>query len=176
MEIPDQGLKLNVAAGNKRIDGWVGIDATERSGADIIAPMDAIPLPDACATDIMVIHAVEHVYSWQVPDCLAEWFRLLRPGGNLILEMPDMLKACKNIAEGYKGHKHPDQQQMWAIFGDDRLKDPLMIHKAGWWFDRLKPLVEAAGFVKIVERDTQFHGSGRKRRDFRLEAKKPAHE
>lgn len=173
MAIPAAGLRLNVAAGNKRIAGWVGIDAIERSGADIIAPMHEIPLPDACASDVMVIHAVEHIYAWEVPAALAEWFRLLRTGGNLMLEMPDMLKACKNIAEGYKGHKHPDQQQMWAIFGDDRLKDPLMIHKAGWWFDRLKPLVEAAGFIKIRECETQFHGSGKKRRDFRLEAMKP---
>lgn len=173
MKIPAEGLKLNVAAGSKRYAGWVGVDAVERSGAEIIAPMDNIPLPDECANEIMVIHGVEHAYQWEIPGALAEWFRLMRPGGKLVLEMPDLLKACKNIAEDYRGHKHPDQQGMFAIWGDHRLKDPLMMHKSGWWFDRLRPLVEEAGFTQVTEHETQFHGCGRKRRDFRLEAVKP---
>lgn len=173
MDIPKEGLKLNIAAGGKRYPGWVGVDAVPRSGADIIGTMDKVPLPDSCANEIMVIHGVEHIYSWQVPEALAEWHRLLRPGGKLVLEMPDMLKACKNIAEDFKGDKHPDQQGMWAIWGDDRLKDPLMMHKAGWWFGRLKPVVEEAGFNQVTEHPTQFHPVGRRRRDFRLEAFKP---
>jgi predicted SAM-dependent methyltransferase len=173
VEIPKEGLKLNIAAGGKRYPGWIGVDAVSRSGADIIGTMDKVPLPDSCANEIMVIHGVEHIFSWEVPAALAEWFRLMRPGAKLILEMPDMLKACKNIAEGIKGDKHPDQQGMWAIWGDDRQKDPLMMHKAGWWFKRLKPVVESAGFQQVTEHVTKFHPVGRERRDFRLEAYKP---
>lgn len=166
-------MKLNIGCGGRRIPGYTGVDVVPRPAADIVAPADNIPLEDEVADEVMAIHIVEHVYSWEAPNLLSEWFRLLKPGGKLVLEMPDMLKACKNIAEDYKGHKHPDQQGMWAIWGDDRLKDPLMMHKAGWWFDRLKPVVEAVGFVEVTEHRTQWHPVGRERRDFRLEARKP---
>lgn len=165
-------MKLNIGCGNKKIEGWTGVDLSPSSKADIIAPIDAVPLGDGVADEIMAIHVVEHVYSWEVPVALAEWHRLLKRGGLLIVEMPDLLKCCKNIAAGLKGRIHPDQLGIWGIFGDDRFQDPLMIHRSGWWFDRLKPIVEQVGFHKITEHETRFHGAGRGIRDFRMEARK----
>lgn len=163
-------MRLNIGAGKRRLPGYTGIDMVAREGVDIVAPAHAIPLPDGCADEVLAIHLVEHVYPWQVPDLLAEWHRLLRPAGLLVLEMPDLLKACRNLAEGRRIGKHPDQAHIWAIYGDDTLRDPLQMHKAGWWFERLEPVVQAAGFCEIVERETIFHPAGRGVRDFRLEA------
>lgn len=165
-------MKLNIGCGSRRLPGWTGVDAVKRPAADIVAPLHHIPLADGCATELMAIHVLEHVFPWEAPAALAEWFRLLGPKGNLVLEMPDIMKACANLLEGRSG-KHVDQLSMWAIYGDDTLKDPFMMHKAGWWFARLKPVVEHAGFINVVERETQFHPIGRGIRDFRLEARKP---
>jgi SAM-dependent methyltransferase len=167
-------VRLNIGCGHRRIEGYVGVDITQREGVDLVAPAHAVPLPDATAEEVMAIHIVEHLFAWDVPVALAEWFRLLQPGGKLVLEMPDLLKACRNVAEDRKGRKHPDQIGMWAIYGDDRLRDPLMVHRAGWWFERLKPVVESVGFDRVTEHETVFHPVGRTVRDFRLEAYKPA--
>lgn len=164
-------MRLNIGCGNRRLPGYTGIDAVERPAADIVAPADSIPLPDGCADEVLAIHLVEHVFSWETPGLLAEWHRLLKPTGALVLEMPDVMKCARNLIEGRAG-KHPDQLHMWGIFGDDTLRDPYMMHKAGWWFDRLAPVVADAGFVDIVERETVFHPTGRGVRDFRLEARK----
>jgi SAM-dependent methyltransferase len=164
-------MRLNIGCGNRRLQGYVGVDATRRPAADIVAPAHAIPLADGCAEEVLAVHLVEHVFAWEVPALLAEWHRLLKPGGLLALEMPDLLKCARNLAEGRKTKK-PDQLCMWGIYGDDTLRDPLMMHRSGWWFDRLQPLVAAAGFVKISERETQHHATGRGVRDFRLEARR----
>lgn len=166
-------MKLNIGCGGRRIDGYTGVDAVQRPAADIVAKADAIPLPDSSCDEIMAIHLVEHVHPWEVPGLLQEWHRLLKPGGRLVLELPDLIKCCKNIIDGKMvGGKHPDQLGLWGLYGDDREKDPFMSHKWGHTFKTLAPTVKAAGFIKIEERPTEWHPAGREHRDFRLEAVK----
>lgn len=162
--------KLNVGCGGRRIAGYTGIDVVARDSVDIVAPADKIPLADASCIEIMAIHIIEHVHRWEAIDLLREWCRLLAPGGMLIVEAPDLVKCCRNVVEGVNG-KHPDQLGLWGLYGDDRLKDPYMMHKTGWTFQTLSPLVLKAGFVEPVELDTEFHAAGRQVRDFRLVAR-----
>ena len=167
-------MKLNIGAGGRKYEGFTNVDIVARQGVDIVAEMSKIPLPDASAEEIMAIHVVEHVHSWEVPIALKEWNRLMKSGGRLILELPDIIKCCKNLLHGVMlGGKHPHQLSYWGIYGDDRARDPFMQHKYGWTFKTLKPLVSAAGFENIHEAETQFHPCGRNSRDFRLEARKP---
>lgn len=164
-------MRLNVGCGNRRLAGYTGIDAVQRPGADIVAPAHAIPLPDGCANEILGVHIWEHFLLWECDGVLAEWRRLLRLGGLLVLEMPDLIKCCRNILEGREGKK-PGQLGMWGLFGDASLEDVHMLHRWGWTFETLRPFLAARGFVDIVERETQFHPAGRGVRDFRLEARK----
>lgn len=166
-------MKLNIGCGGRRLPGYTGVDVVQRPATDIIAPADKIPLADGCADEVMAIHLVEHLLPWLVPNALKEWHRLLKPGGILVLEMPDIVKACQNLLDGVmRGGKHPNQLSYWAIYGDDRLRDEHMLHKFGYCFKTIAPMVKEAGFVDIVERTTQFHPAGRNCRDFRLEAKR----
>lgn len=166
-------MKLNVGCGGRRLPGYTGIDAVERPAADIVAPAHEIPLPDGCADEVLAIHLVEHLLPWDLKTAIAEWHRLLQPGGTLVLELPDLVKCCRNILDGrMKGGKHPDQLGMWGLFGDNRYEDPYMLHRWAYTFATLSPIVAEVGFIKVVEKPTQFHPAGRDHRDFRLEARK----
>lgn len=170
----DEPIRLNIGAGGKRYPGWIGVDAVERSGADVIAMADNLPFEDCTVDEVMAIHVLEHIVPWDVQATLAEWFRVLKPGSKIILEMPDIIKCCQNIIDGVvKGGKHPDQLGYWGAFGDPRLRDVFMLHRWGYTFKTLKPMMEEAGFIKVKEFETQFHPAGRRVRDFRLEAIKP---
>lgn len=167
-------MKLNVGCGARRIEGYTGVDAVKRTAADIVAPASKIPLKDGSVEEIMAIHLVEHVHVWEAPALLREWFRLLSPGGLLVLELPDIVKCCRNIAENYTmAGKHPDQAGLWGCYGDPRERDPFMGHKWGYTFQSLSPMVAEAGFIDLTEHPTKWHPVGRDRRDFRLEARKP---
>lgn len=169
-------MKLNVGAGDRKVPGWVGVDAdSSRECADVVADARSIPLEDGVASELMAIHLIEHFYVWEVPDALNEWRRLLRPGGRLVLELPDLLRSCRNLISGKRSYgRHPDQLSMWGLYGDPTSKNPYMSHKWGWTFDTLAPVVVSVGFEQVVEARTQFHPIGQDVRDFRLEARKCA--
>lgn len=162
-------MRLNLGCGRRVTDGWVNIDLAVHPQAprppDIIADVRKVPLPDGCAVELMAIHLFEHVNHWDVDPMLKEWRRLLKRGGRLILEMPDIVKAAKNLLAGKS-----DQQTMWAIYGDPGPRQELNGHRWGWTFRTIKPVLERNGFAKVIEHPTQFHPAGKAHRDFRVEA------
>lgn len=166
-------MKLNVGCGGRRIPGYTGVDAIQRPAADIVARADAIPLPDASCDEIMAIHLFEHFYLWEVEGVLVEWRRLLKVGGRLVLEMPDLMKTCKNVVnEAMKGGKDPDQLTLWSLYGDPRGKDPYMTHRWAYTPKSIKALLSENGFADIRQEPTQFHPCGREHRDMRVVAVK----
>lgn len=164
-------MRLNIGCGKRRLDGYVGVDAVARESVDIVAAADKVPLADGCADEILGVHIWEHFYWWQCEGVLAEWWRLMKPGALLVLEMPDLIKCCRNILEGRESRKR-DQLGMWGVYGDPSTRDEFMTHRWGWHFGTLQPFLADRGFIDIVERETQFHPAGRGVRDFRLEARK----
>lgn len=164
-------MRLNIGSGKKRIPGFTNVDAVAREGVDIVATADAIPLPDGSVDEILACHIIEHALPWDVPDILKEWHRILKPGGLLAMEQPDLIKCCQNVLNGVVG-RHPDQMGLWGLFGDDRERDAWMLHRYSYTFQSLEKLVIAAGFVDTKEAMTVYHRTGRHNRDFRLEARR----
>jgi len=171
-------VKLNVCCGGRLLDGYTNVDVAQTPGGpapDILADARRIPLDDGCADEIMCIHGFEHFYRWEVDALAIEWHRLLRPGGTLVLELPDLLKCCENIVSGYAGAgKHPDQAGMWGLYGDPRLESPLMCHRWGWTPKTLRRFLETHDFIGIADQETHWHPAGRARRDMRIVARKAA--
>jgi SAM-dependent methyltransferase len=168
-------MRLNIGCGSRRLPGYTGVDAVTRSGADIVAPANLIPLPDGCADEILAVHLWEHFYLWECDGVIAEWRRLLKPGGQLVLELPNLRKCCENLLAGrVKPGKSPDQLSYWGLFGDPTTNDPFMAHRWGWTPETLEAFLVMRGFKSIEHKPTQFHPTGRDIRDMRIEALKAA--
>lgn len=172
MGIPEgSAVRLNLGCGRKVLDGWVNVDIAVSDKAprepEVLSDLRAIPLHDGCADEAMAIHVIEHFYRWEVPAVLAEWLRLLKPGGLLVLECPDVLKCARNLLAG-----DIDSQSYWGLYGDPAHEDPFMCHRWGWTPATLRAELAAAGFRDIRETVPQWHKAGRTRRDMRLEARK----
>lgn len=170
-------MRLNVCCGKRHREGWVNIDIAAWPGAtppDIVCDARAIPLPNSCADELACIHGLEHFHRFEVDALIEEWKRLLKPGGLLVLELPDLIKCCRNIIEGYTGPKdHPEQMGLWGLYGEVTPDNLGMAHKYGWSPQTLRAFLTEHGFVKIIEAPTQWHPSGKLRRDMRIEARKP---
>ena len=166
-------MKLNIGCGGRKVEGFMGVDAVKRPAAEIIAPAHDIPLPDGSVDEIMAIHVWEHFYLWECDVVIAEWKRLLKPGGILALEMPDVKKCCRNLLKGIMvGGKDPDQLSYWGLYGDPRSKDQFMSHRWGWTMGTMREFLHKHEFQFINEEQTQWHPAGRENRDFRVTARK----
>lgn len=168
------GLKIHVGCGKRILQGYVNVDIVPREGVDLIAPASRIHLPDGSADEVLAVHLFEHIEPWEAPKALADWHRLLAHGGLLVLEMPDIVKCAQNLLK-LIDRGDPKQLASLAfngIYGDASLKDPWMLHRWGYTFKTLAPMLKEAGFTKIREAPTQWHPIGKAHRDFRIEARK----
>ncbi len=165
MDVPAAAhpIRLNIGAGNKAFEGWIAVGLEPQH--DIQSDVRSIPVPDGYADEAMAIHVLEHLEYWDAPAALREWRRVLKPGGLLIIEQPDLLKCCRGILAGAA-----PRDGLWGLYGNPNDRDPMMMHKWAWSAAELIAELKAAGFTKIKERPLQFHGR-RAHRDMRIEAR-----
>lgn len=170
-------MKINYCCGRRVRDGWWNIDAVHNPKAqrapDLIFAMrfnsdgtllEPTPMPDGCADVVEADHAIEHFHRWEAPQVIAEWRRLLKPGGLLILELPNLESACRNVLAGAS-----DQMGMWPLYGDPGHRDPYMIHRWAYTPKTIQELL--VGFRTIQMFRPVTHGA-RADRDMRVEGTK----
>lgn len=162
VEVHPEPVRLNIGAGKKLFEGFLSVGLEDHH--DIKTDIRKLPLPDNYADEARAIHVIEHVNRWEVLDMLKDWHRVLKPGGLLVIEQPELRRCCKAILKGL-----PDQEGMWGLLGDPGHKDELMMHRWCYREDELHGLLREAGFSRTESKEPQFHGK-RVKRDMRIEA------
>lgn len=151
---------LNLGCGRRYMDGWINVDAIDKEKVDVIADIRELDFDNDYADRILANHVIEHFFRWEVLDILKEWKRILKKGGELILECPDLSKILRNFNTSVDPYAH-----MYGLYGDIIHKDPLMAHKWAYTGWELSALVEKAGFKDVKIEDPQYH---RMDRDMRI--------
>lgn len=169
--------KLNLGCGDKILPGYVNVDVVEsRRGfkPDVVCDLDDLwPFDNDTIDEILSVHVVEHFWRWEVLDVLKEWTRVLKPGGTLILEAPNLLSAAAELLRDPAAAAGPGpegQRSMWVFYGDPAWKDPLMIHRWGYTPTSLAELMQEAGLVNVRQEPAQF--KLREPRDMRVVGEK----
>lgn len=171
-------MKLNLGCGDKILEGYVNVDVVEsRAGQkpDVICDLrELTPFADASADEVMAIHVVEHFWRWEVVDVLKEWARVLKPGGKMILECPNLISAAQALLadpDNAAGPGPEGQRSMWVFYGDPRWRDPLMVHRWGYTPRSLAFVMHQAGLTELRQEPAQF--KLREPRDMRITGIKP---
>lgn len=170
-------MKLNIGCGKQTWPGFYCVDAVRHPKAsrepDLLHAFqfsgdgtlrNPLPLADDCADELHSYHFIEHVYRWEAPYLVAEFRRLLKPSGKLVLELPNIAAAAQNLLAGMN-----DQMAMWPLYGDPEHRDPYMCHRWGYTPETITALLHENGFELVNVLPPVTHGAKRKR-DMRVEA------
>lgn len=83
-------------------DDWqeIRLDIDPAIAPDVLCSMlDMAPVPTASVDAVYSSHNIEHLYPHEVALALAEFFRVLKPDGILVLTCPDLQAVCRLVAE-----------------------------------------------------------------------------
>jgi predicted SAM-dependent methyltransferase len=148
------GLRLNLGSGMTPIPGFVNVDALEDApGVDVVANIgERLPFEDGSAELVYASHLLEHFPHDRVPELLAEWRRVLAPGGALLIAVPDLETIASLMVSREGWFTPPHMPWIGAIYGGQ--KDEYDFHKTGFTEPWLAHLLREAGFGEIerVER------------------------
>lgn len=159
-------MKLNLGSGGRNIDGYVSVDLAK---ADVIHDLsEPLPFENESADEIVAFHVIEHFWRWEVERVLADWVRVLKPGGLLVLECPCLDKILGIFQQCVDQRKPVPSWLMWGLYGDPGHKNPAMCHRWAYGQGELSRLMKEAGLdVTMCEPKTHV-----KVRDMRLEGVK----
>ena len=148
-------MKLNLGCGNKKIEGFIGVDIKD---ADVVADIRHLPYDDNSVDEIMAIHVCEHFYRHEIISVLEEWKRVLKPDGIMVLELPCLDKVLLHFEMG-----SPNNMTMWALYGQPEThKDgEPALHKWCWSMDDFRWLLEKVGMRNITCERPHYHQPSR---------------
>jgi SAM-dependent methyltransferase len=125
---------------------------------DVIATItDMSPVPDASVDAVFSHHNIEHVFAHEVPRALAEFLRVLRPGGKALIATPDLQALGRVLAAGRLEetlYRAPvgDIAALDVVYGlrsDIESGREYMAHRTGFTGRTLARRLNQAGFVNI---------------------------
>ncbi len=133
------------------------LDIDADADPDIVSSMTAMDAVESGSIDaIWSSHNLEHLHRHEVPLALGEFIRVLKPGGLLLLTLPDLQKLAKLVAadgletEAYCAASGPITP-LDMIFGHTTSLAQgyrYMAHKTGFTSSTLARVLFDAGFVQ----------------------------
>lgn len=146
-------LRLHIGCGNVYKKGYVNIDAYNTEVADLKAFAHRLPYSDNTVELIECYHLLEHLNDDQLHKVFNEWFRVLKPEGKLIIEVPNLVRNMEVFLNS-------DYSERWGeIYGNiqiPRIKSIFglgsndgQLHKTGFDKKRLCNLLIYHGFKTI---------------------------
>jgi len=163
-------VNIHIGCGDDIKPGYINIDEFNPL-ADLQIPIQAIEYPENSVDRIEGYMVLEHLSLDDARSFLRNAHRMLKPGGILILEVPDLEKVSRLLLVFGSDPEYLEKGAfgLRGIFGEPKPNMTIGdIHKWGYTPSFAARLMEEAGFIKFAITDGMSHCYPL--RDMRLEA------
>jgi predicted SAM-dependent methyltransferase len=151
LRAPRRPLVLHLGCGKRKIEGSVNIDCNWSKATDYVGDIANLPCPPESVERIETYHVIEHIPHPIVEPMLKKWHRILRPGGVLVIECPNLDAAMRDYLSG-------NRERLLNIFGRQRF--PGDAHLYGYSPDSLSEMLRQVGFDEVVQAEPQdYHAA-----------------
>ncbi len=140
LRYPSAPLRLHIGCGQRRLPDFVNIDCNYSNATDYVGDASSLPCLDNSVERIETYHVIEHIPLPAVSTVLSEWRRVLKRGGCLVLECPDVDQAMREYLAG-------NDDRLFSVYGRQRFAGDA--HYWGYSENSLKRLMESAGFYEV---------------------------
>jgi predicted SAM-dependent methyltransferase len=146
-------VKLHLGCWHRHIPGFVHIDLCELPHIDYKSSIDKLPMFEDNSVELIYSsHSLEYFDRIEAERVLAEWRRVLRPGGVLRVAVPDfdaLIEVYRRTGEL--------QRLLGPLYGRMEIDTPqgkrVLYHKTVYNFAHLKRLLESNGFENVRRYD-----------------------
>jgi len=140
-------MKLHIGS-RKRTEGWKTLDITPGPEVDFTGDCRNLSnFADGSVEIIYASHVLEHVpYNYEMMKTLKEWFRVLKPGGTVMISVPDLETLCRLFVHPQITPKNR-YTIMRMMFGGQ--VDTHDFHCAGLDWNIMGTFLHEAGFTEI---------------------------
>jgi hypothetical protein len=172
--------KLHLGCGRIHLDGYINIDVSSNSAADMVLDIQHIDKyfkKDSIA-EILIIHAISYLRLHDARRLVGACFNILESGGKLIVEFPDVVKCSKIIINNISINDTKDLFQYiegirgFYAFDLKQIERQVRFnpYAFGWSANHMKYELMDLGFKSVFVFDGIAHE--RPERDTRIEAAK----
>ena len=143
-------LKLNLGCGDKHLPGYANIDIRPECKPGLACDTRKLPYEDNTVDELVAFDLIEHFPRKETESVLREWCRVMKPGAELRLQLPDLEKHAELVLI----HKADAENSLGIarlIYGEQ--DHDFNFHLAGFTFVSLRVLLEKAGFKNVRKED-----------------------
>ncbi len=136
----------------------IRVDLNPKVEPDVIADAAELPFEDESADALVCIACLEHLPEKRAGQALMEFHRVLRTGARMILQVPNLEAAAREIVEGRGWHVLYDSaagsvRAIDIVYGHQQMasENPLMSHRTGFTTATFGEWLAAVGFDGDIE-------------------------
>jgi SAM-dependent methyltransferase len=147
---------LHLGSGDGRIAGFLNMDANPAAQCDVVAWLEKLKLASNSVGVIYTSHVFEHIPRSKTRRVLSEWYRVLKPGGELYICVPDLEALCHLYLDNIKSYEEERSRYVadmacGVAYGGQVNKYDF--HFYGYSLPTLSRLLEGAGFRNVARFD-----------------------